>query len=287
MTSSIYISSLTPSSFNANTDLVLAITPVDVSSSVTGYRSVKSTIQSVPSSSYSLYAETASFAISSSNSVVTSSNYADQAGYATASLSCSYAFFSELALTASYALNGGGGTGLTTQPLSVNITGEALRGTGSLNFEVEFSTTESFSPSASYFSTLTNTSSSFRFYNGSSFQPFPSGGLPEQYRDSSFSNVVCTWQSSSIGASYYVRTRGYDGTTWGEYRVAAAPGIKIGGGTSPSSESIYSLITDITMSLSGGLIYTKRDFTVKDSVITYISPTSSVTVCLVTQSFTV
>lgn len=102
--------------------------------------------------------------------------------------------------------------------LSVNITGAALAGEGALHFALQISKTADFAAPV----VDANTESSqtgWEFYNGERLQAFPADGLPAQYRDDQFGNVIFTWAAAKPQTAYYVRYRGWDGANWGEYRV--------------------------------------------------------------------
>lgn len=103
-------------------------------------------------------------------------------------------------------------------PLTVNLTGAALAGTGNLHFEVQISAEHDFSAPIVTANSATS-QTGFEFWNGDSVQPFPAEGLPAQYRDAQFGCVMFGWTGASYGTAYYVRIRAWDGATWGEYRV--------------------------------------------------------------------
>lgn len=101
---------------------------------------------------------------------------------------------------------------------SGNIVVDANDPKSNLNFEVDISSSASFSTMLVRAKTLT-TPSGWEYWNGISMQPMTSNGLAPTYQDSDIGMVTYTWSGGVAGSTYYARYRSGFGDVWGDYRI--------------------------------------------------------------------
>jgi len=88
-----------------------------------------------------------------------------------------------------------------------------------LDFEVDVSTSSSFSPLVAQGKSKV-VADGWEYWNGVSMQAMSTGGLHPSYQNEDVGLVTYTWSGASRGVAYYVRYRSGFSEIWGDYRVA-------------------------------------------------------------------
>jgi hypothetical protein len=136
------------------------------------------------------------------------------------------AYAGPVAVTVSAALAGDSVVALA-KPLCFNLHAPLVYDAegDNLHFEIQWSMSSDFSDAISY--TTSTAQNNWSYYNGTSFDAFPAGGLPSTAYGTNGLTCVVFDPVETTTEPVHVRARAHDGTDWGDYRPAFGEGTMI------------------------------------------------------------